>query len=553
VKIAIAQMNALVGDLAGNAARIVAFADEARSRGATLMATPELALCGYPPEGLLLRDDFMARCSEALADIARRVSGITLVVGHPRLEHGRRHNSASVLRDGRTQCVYDKNNLPNYTIFDEERYFEACGQPCIFSVDEETPGSSGWDIDAACNAQANEFSRIGINICADAWHIEPPRRALEAGARILLVLNASPYHIYKQELREKILRQRAAETGLSIVYVNMVGGQDELVFDGASFVMNGEGRVTQQLPAFEEQLALVDLVDGEPVPGSVAPRLKTQAAVYSALVLGVRDYVRKNDFRGALVGLCGEIDSALTLAIAVDALGADKVRAVMMPNQARSKSAADARRVAENLGVRYTEVNTGGIAEAYRAALPGEAASESVNTCDDILHARIRGTALAALADRAGAIVLTTGNKSEMGTGCAMFGGDIGGGFAVLKDVHKMLVYALARYRNGITPVIPASLTEARPSAGPNDASRSRTLPPYPVVDAILEAYIEREVSPADIVALGHSRADVERVVGLVCTNEYRRRQAPIGLRVTRRAVGKDWRYPITHGFRHRC
>jgi NAD+ synthetase len=546
LKIAIAQMNALVGDLAGNAARIVAFANDARGRGAALMATPELALCGYPPEDLLLRSDFMARCAEALDDIARRVTGITLVVGHPRLEQGRRHNSASVLRDGRALCVYDKHNLPSYTVFDEERYFDASRQPCVFGMQDDAVVRAG--------GQAKEPTQIGLNICADSWHGEAPRHALEAGARLLLVLNASPYHMHKQELREKVMRQRAAETGLSILYVNMVGGQDELVFDGASFVMNGEGEMTHQLPAFEEKLALVEIADGEPVPGSVAPRLETEAAVYGALVLGVRDYVRKNHFRGALIGLCDDINSALTLAIAVDALGAEKVRAVMMPpGPVTTANAANARNLSEKLGVRHTEMGIDAILEAHRAALPMEIARRPGGPTDGRLESRIRGTLLASLAERAGEVVLTSGNKSELGTGCVTFCGDTGGAFAVLKDIHKMLVYALARHRNEIAPVIPADWLEgAPPGEGHAAYTHYPSLPPYPVLDAILDAYIERQVSPAEIVALGHSRSDVERVVGLVCAGEYRRRQGPIGVRVTNRGFGKDWRYPITNGFRHR-
>ena len=550
MKIAIAQMNALVGDLAGNAARIVGFADEARAKGAVLMATPELALCGYPPEDLLLRSDFMAACAQALADIARRATGITLVVGHPRLEQGRRHNSASVLRDGRTLCVYDKHNLPTYTVFDEERYFDSSERPCVFALEDAAEATCISNAATASGTRANDSVCVGINICADGWHREAPRRALEAGARLLLLLNASPYHLYKQELREKVIRQRAAETGLSILYVNMVGGQDELVFDGASFVMNGEGEITHQLPAFEERLALVDIVNGEPVPGAVAPRPETEAAVYAALVLGVRDYVSKNDFRGALVGLCYEIDSALTLAIAVDALGAQRVRAVIMPS--KDVAPESARQLAKKLGVEHVELGIDAISDAYHAALSAELATPSAADVDEGLQSRIRGTVLASLAEQARAVVLISGSKSEMGTGCATFCGEVAGGFAVLKDIHKTLVYGLARHRNAIDPVIPADVLEAPPlGAGRAVSAATPPLPPYPVLDAILEAYIERQVSPADIVALGHSRADVERVIGLVCSGEYRRRQAPIGIRVTRR-FGKDCRYPITNGFRHR-
>jgi NAD+ synthase (glutamine-hydrolysing) len=555
VKIAIAQLNAVVGDLAGNVARIVNFAERAKSGGAELVVTPELAVCGYPPEDLLLRQDFIAQCAEAVADIAARVRGITLVVGHPRLDQGRRYNSASVLRDGHVLCIYDKHNLPNYTVFDEERYFDTALQPCVFSLDGVQLGvnicEDAW---GSPETLAQPSARMGINICADTWHADAPRRALDAGARILLVLNASPYHMDKQAMRYRMMRQRVAETGLPLVYVNMVGGQDELVFDGASFVLNEDGEITHQLPAFEESLGFVDIVDGEPVPGAIEPAREPNAEIYAALVLGVRDYVAKNGFPGVLIGLSGGIDSALTLAIAVDALGADKVYAIMMPSAYTAEmSREDARGEAKALGVRYTEIRIDPIFSAYRGALEREFAGRPEDAAEENLQSRIRGTLLMALSNKSGAIVLTTGNKSEMASGYATLYGDMAGGFAVLKDIDKMLVYALARYRNEISPVIPQRVLERPPSAElkPNQTDQD-TLPPYPILDAILGAYVERDVSPADIVASGHSRADVERVVDLVIKAEYKRRQAPIGVRITGRAFGKDWRYPVTNRFRHR-
>jgi NAD+ synthase (glutamine-hydrolysing) len=554
VRIAIAQMNATVGDLAGNVARIVDCAERARRAGASLIVTPELAVCGYPPEDLLLRTDFIAQCSEAVAELARSVRGITLVVGHPRVEHTKRYNSAAVLRDGEILCVYDKRNLPNYSIFDEERYFDSSGDPCVFALDGVRLGvnicEDLWQEEAA----DEEADRLGINICADTWHAEAPRLAVRAGARILLVLNASPYHLRKQEMRYHVMRERAADTGLPIVYVNMVGGQDELVFDGASFVMNSDGEITQQLPAFEEALALVDVLDSEPVQGSIAPRLAPDAEIYQALVLGVRDYVSKNGFPGVLIGLSGGIDSALTLAIAVDALGAQKVHAVMMPSRyTAAMSREDAREEARALSVRYTEIPIDALFEAYRASLSNEFAELPMDTTEENLQARIRGTLLMALSNKSGAIVLATGNKSEMGTGYATLYGDMAGGFAVLKDVEKMLVYALARYRNGVAPVIPQRVFDRLPSAElrPGQVDQD-SLPPYPIVDAILEAYVEDDMSPADIVACGHSRSHVETVVRRVCQSEYKRRQAPIGVRITGRSFGKDWRYPVTNRFRHR-
>jgi NAD+ synthetase len=555
VKIAIAQMNATVGDLTGNVAKIVDFSQAAKNAGADVVVTPELAICGYPPEDLLLREDFLARCAESVSELASRVRGITLIVGHPRVERLKRYNSASVLRDGKVLCVYDKHNLPNYTVFDEERYFERARRPCVFAWDGVHLGvnicEDVWG-EAATTPAAD--APVGINICADTWDATAPRRAAEAGARVLLVLNASPYHENKQDIRHYVMRQRARETGLAIVYVNMIGGQDELVFDGGSFVMNSEGEVMQQLPAFEEALGLVEIADGEPARGPLAPRLELTAEIYRALTLGVRDYVGKNGFPGVLIGLSGGVDSALTLAIAVDALGPERVRAIMMPSQyTAAMSREDARIETEALGVRYTEIAIAPIFDAYRSALAREFAGLAQDSTEENLQSRIRGTLLMALSNKTGAIVLTTGNKSELGTGYATLYGDMAGGFGVLKDIDKMLVYALARYRNGISPVIPQRVLERPPSAelkpGQTDED---SLPPYPVLDAILEAYIENDMDPADIVARGHARADVERVVGMVRISEYKRRQAPIGVRITGRAFGKDWRYPITNRFRHR-
>jgi len=548
-------MNATVGDLTGNVAKIVDFSERAKAAGADVVVTPELAVCGYPPEDLLLRDDFLARCNEAVSELANRVRGITLIVGHPRIEREKRYNSASVLRDGKILAVYDKHNLPNYTVFDEERYFERARRPCVFAWDGVRLGVNICeDVWASGSAESSEAAAVGINICADTWDATAPRRAAEAGARVLLVLNASPYHENKQDIREYVMRERVAETGLAIVYVNMVGGQDELVFDGASFVMNSKGEVTQQLPAFEEALGVVEIADGEPARGAMAPRLGPEAEIYGALTLGVRDYVAKNGFPGVLLGLSGGVDSALTLAIAVDALGAERVRAIMMPSHyTAAMSREDARAQSESLGVRYTEIAIAPIFDAYRSALSREFSGLPQDSTEENLQSRIRGTLLMALSNKTGAIVLTTGNKSEMGTGYATLYGDMAGGFGVLKDIDKMLVYALARYRNGIAPVIPQRVLERAPSAELKpDQTDQQSLPPYPILDAILEAYIEEDMAPADIVASGHARADVERVVGMVRMSEYKRRQAPIGVRITGRAFGKDRRVPIAQAWRPR-
>jgi NAD+ synthase (glutamine-hydrolysing) len=559
MKIAIAQINVTVGDMPGNVDRIVEFAERARAAGAHLMVTPELALCGYPPEDLLLRPDFMEACERALDDLARRIHGMAVVVGHPRAEGGRRYNSASVIRDARVIGLYDKHTLPNYTVFDEERYFESGAEPCVFAVNgvqfgvnicEDTWGTPALAPDAPARGQVN----VGVNICADTWHAEAPRAAREAGAGVLLSLNASPYHMGKQQVRYDVMRQRVGETGMSIIYANMVGGQDELVFDGASFVVDRQGSVTHQLPWFEEALGFVTLTDGEPQPGEKAPPLSEEAEVYRALTLGVRDYVNKNGFPGVLLGLSGGIDSALTLAVAADALGPERVKAVMMPSQyTAGMSRDDARAQAEALKVRYSEIAIKPIFDAFRAALASEFRGLAEDTTEENLQSRIRGTLLMALSNKTGAIVLTTGNKSEMGTGYATLYGDMAGGFGVLKDINKMMVYRLANYRNSLAPVIPMRVIERPPSAELKpDQKDQDSLPPYEVLDAIMEAYVENDASPEDILARGYAKADVKRVVNLIRVSEYKRRQAPIGIRITSRGFGKDWRYPITNKYRHR-
>jgi len=558
MKIAIAQINATVGDLTGNVSRIVEFAARAQGEGATLMVTPELALCGYPPEDLLLREDFLAACDQALLDLAARAGNVTLVVGHPRLSDGKRYNSAAVIRDGRIVGVYDKQRLPNYTVFDEERYFEPGGKPCVFGIDGVSFGvnicEDTWGAQGPVTARARGGERVGINICADSWSAMAPRAAREAGANVLLVLNASPYHMDKQRVRYDIMRERVAETGLALVYANLVGGQDELVFDGGSFVLNREGVLTHQLPLFREDLGLVTLTDGDPQPGVITAPLAQDAEVYGALVTGVRDYINKNGFPGAIIGISGGIDSALTLAVAVDALGATRVRAVMMPSQyTAGMSVEDALAEARALNVRYTEIPIKPIFDAFLKSLSGEFKGLAADATEENLQSRIRGTLLMALSNKTGALVLTTGNKSEMGTGYATLYGDMAGGFAVLKDINKQLVYRLAHYRNGISPVIPRRVIERAPSAELRpDQTDQDSLPPYPVLDAIMEAYVEGDASPREIVAHGFAAADVERVVRLVRGSEYKRRQSPVGVRITPRGFGKDWRFPITNKFRHR-
>jgi NAD+ synthase (glutamine-hydrolysing) len=557
VKIAIAQINCVVGDLDGNAAKILRYCENARAAGADLLLTPELALCGYPPEDLLLRDGFYRECESALEHLAGKVSGITVVVGHPHQSGGKRHNAASVIRDGRIVGTYYKQTLPNYTVFDEERYFEPGDQPCVFEAGETRFGvnicEDTWGPLGPLTARPDsDRLHVGINICADAWEAKAPRAAREAGAQVLLSLNASPYHMGKQASRDDVMRERVTETGMALVYANLVGGQDELVFDGASFALDRRGEKVFQLPLFEEALGLVTIVDGEPQRGPIAQPEPVEAEVYKALCLGVRDYVEKNRFPAALVGLSGGVDSALTLCIACDALGSERVRAVMMPSQYTAPmSLEDSRELARNLRVRYDEISIRPAFDAFLGLLAKEFANRPVDATEENLQARIRGTLLMALSNKFGAIVLTTGNKSEMAVGYATLYGDMAGGFAVIKDILKTLVYRLCRHRNGIARVIPERILTRAPSAElrPNQTDQD-SLPPYDVLDAIISAYMENDLSPAEMVAQGLGLEAVKRVVEMIHRSEYKRRQAPIGIRITHRGFGKDWRYPITSRYR---
>ena len=532
LRIAIAQLNATVGDLAGNVARIQAFAARAHAGGAHVLLTPELALCGYPPEDLLLRPDFYRACHAALNALAQ-TAPLPIVVGHPLLESDA-YNAASLLMDGRIVATYRKYRLPNYEVFDEERYFAPGDAPCVVEINGV---------------------RCGLAICADVWEAGAAEAAVAAGAELLLTLNASPFHLDKQARRHEVLRERITATGRPVIYANLVGGQDELVFDGASFAMDSAGRLTHQLPVFAEALEFVDYADGQILPGAVTATTASEAALWGALTLGVKDYLGKNGFPGAIIGLSGGIDSALTLAIAVDALGADKVRAVMMPSPWTAQmSLDDSREMVKRLGVEYDEIAIGPLMEQFAVALAPTFASLGEkpvwDTTEENLQARIRGMLLMAMSNRSGRIVLTTGNKSEMAVGYATLYGDMAGGFAVIKDVFKTRVYDLARWRNTVSDVIPQNIITRAPSAELKpDQTDQDTLPPYAVLDAIIEAYMEHDESPREIIARGYSEADVRKVVGMLRRNEYKRRQAPVGIRVTQRSFGKDWRYPITSGY----
>ncbi len=525
--LAIAQLNQTVGDLAANACAILDATAAAQRAGANLVVTPELSLCGYPPEDLLLRPAFLDACAAELVALAAQVTRGVVLVGFPERANGLRYNAMAVVREGRVAQVYRKQCLPNYTVFDEERYFTPGSVACVFEVDG---------------------LRCGLVVCEDVWFAGPAAQARAAGAEVLIVPNGSPYHTRQQAFRRDQVRARARECAMPVVYVNRVGGQDELVFDGASFVTDATGAVVQQAPAWHETLAVVHF-DGpqpRPVRGELDEALEPH--VYQALVMGVRDYVGKNRFPGVLLGLSGGVDSALTLAVAVDALGRDRVRALMLPSPYNAPiSLEDARAMSGILGVRYDEIPIEPVFSAFREALAVDFRGTTPDATEENIQARIRGTLLMALSNKFGSIVLTTGNKSEMAVGYATLYGDMAGGFAVLKDIPKTLVYRLCRYRNSLGRVIPERIITRAPSAELRpDQTDQDSLPPYDILDAILEAYVEQDRSPAEIVALGFPVEAVSKVVRLIKLSEYKRRQSAVGIRITPRGFGKDWRYPIT-------
>ncbi|PKV43010.1 NAD+ synthase (glutamine-hydrolysing) [Janthinobacterium sp. 61] len=534
VKVAIAQMNSTVGDLAGNRAKIFDLSRRAFEAGADIVLTPELSLVGYPPEDLLLRNAFYAKTQEVFAGLALELAqfkDLHVVVGLPlQDEKGVRHNAASVLLNGEVLGTYRKHDLPNTTVFDEKRYFTSSDQAFVFGV---------------------KGVRFGINICEDTWFQHAPMRARAAGAQVLLVPNGSPYHMNKQHLRYETMRKNVSAQGMALVYANLVGGQDELIFDGDSFVMDAAGTICAQLRHFEEDLQLVEFDGATPVPQALAAPLTIEAQVYQALVLGVRDYIGKNGFPGVLIGMSGGVDSALTLAIAVDALGADKVRAVMMPSQFTADiSWIDSRDMVKRLNVRYDEIPIKQTFDAFRATLAGEFAGLAEDATEENIQARIRGTLLMALSNKHGSIVLTTGNKSEMAVGYCTLYGDMAGGFAVIKDIAKTLVYRLCAWRNSVSDVIPERILTRGPSAELRaDQLDQDSLPPYEVLDGIMQLYMEENRPIAEIIEAGYPPADVARVTRLIKINEYKRRQSPVGIRVTHRGFGRDWRYPITSKF----
>ena len=551
LKLCIAQLNFMVGDTAGNAQKIIAAARTAYAQGARLVLTPELSICGYAAEDLFLRPAFVAACNDAVKTIAAELAGLKglhVVVGHPMggdirsksVAVQRRFNAASVLSEGRVLETYAKRELPNYQVFDERRYFTPGQGICVFQV---------------------EGVSVGLLICEDAWFDEPGLLAKEAGAELLAVINASPFHVGKGGERVARMAERAKALDVPVAYAHLVGGQDEVVFDGTSFALNADGSVAGRAPGFQEDLFCIqtERVQGRITLSAPLVHERTREAdLWDALVLGVRDYIGKNGFPGVLLGLSGGIDSALVLAIAVDALGREKVRAVMMPSPYTADiSWIDARDMAARLGVRYDEISISPEFEAFKASLAREFKGLPEDTTEENIQARIRGVFLMALSNKFGSIVLTTGNKSEMATGYCTLYGDMAGGFAVIKDLLKTTVFRLAKWRNvhdpygtGISP-IPERIITRPPSAElrPDQVDQD-SLPPYEVLDAILERYMENDQGVEEIIAAGFDRAVVERVARLIRINEYKRRQAPVGIRVTHRSFGKDWRYPMTGKFR---
>ncbi|KGK41478.1 NAD synthetase [Nitrincola sp. A-D6] len=535
LRVAMAQLNFLVGDIPGNTDKILAAAVTARDQHqADVLLCSELAITGYPPEDLLLRPSLEPRIEKALQRLCQELQGITLVVGYPRYNEGRLYNMAGVIHQGELIFEYAKQCLPNFQVFDEQRYFVAGHQSGTFSL---------------------KGCRIGLSICEDIWHSTPVEQLKAQGAELILNLNASPFHAGKTGLRLQVLAQRAQECGAPIIYVNQFGAQDELVFDGGSLVVSAEGELVFSAAHFSESLDCVDFQVGTGVISPLQPSQPFpdyEASVYQALVTGVRDYVEKNRFPKVVLGLSGGIDSAVTAAIAVDALGPERVEVVMMPfRYTASMSVEDAEGQAKMLGMRYSAISIEPLYDSFMQQLAPAFDGLKPDTTEENLQARCRGVLLMAISNKTGALVLTTGNKSEVAVGYSTLYGDMAGGFDVLKDVPKTLVYRLANYRNSLSPAIPQRVIDRPPSAelAPGQQDQD-SLPDYADLDRILELYVERDFSAHAIIAEGFDEAVVQRVVRLVDINEYKRRQAPIGPRITQRGFGRDRRYPITSGWR---
>jgi NAD+ synthase (glutamine-hydrolysing) len=551
LQLSVAQLNFTVGDMAGNAHKIIQAARDAHAQGVRLLVTPELSICGYAAEDLFLRPSFIQACLKALDDVRVGLAdlpGMHVVVGHPSGDDQRtrsvavqhRFNMASVLCEGKVVASYAKRELPNYQVFDERRYFKPGHEPCVFAL---------------------EGVKVGLLICEDAWFEQPANDAQAAGAQLLVVMNASPFHKGKSGEREDAMRERVLATGLPLVYAHLVGGQDEVVFEGRSFALQSDGTLAGRAPSFQEAAFEVTCQPSTAtlmLKSTVEPLPDELSDIWQALVLGVQDYIGKNKFPSVLLGLSGGIDSAVVLAVAVDALGPERVRAVMMPSPYTADiSLTDARDMAQRLDVRYDELSIVPMFEDFLATLKPDFQGKPLDATEENIQARIRGTLLMALSNKHGGMVLTTGNKSEMATGYCTLYGDMAGGFAVIKDVAKTLVYQLAHWRNAHDlfgrglQIIPERIITRPPSAELRpDQTDQDSLPAYEVLDAILALYMEQDQSPDQIEAAGYQRADIDQVIRLIRVNEYKRRQAPLGVRITHRGFGKDWRYPITSLFR---
>lgn len=534
LKVCLAQINLLVGDIAGNAQRVLECSKEAQDKGADVIVFPELTLTGYPPEDLLFRPSLDTRIKDAIDAVLQANYSIYIVMGYPKRIDGQLFNMAGVFFEGKCLYEYAKQHLPNYQVFDEKRYFSE-GHLSDTLIIKGVP--------------------CAISICEDIWQPDVMAQAKANDAQCMLNLNASPFHIDKSQHRQDLLKQRALQGEMPIVYVNLVGGQDELVFDGGSMVVDASGNLVASSVHYQESLDIVSLsFNGKAcvkIDGPLVPPQERLASIYDALVLGVRDYVNKNGFKGVLLGLSGGIDSGLTLAIAVDALGKERVEAVMMPFKYTSQmSLHDAQDQANRLGVQYKVLPIEPMYNSFMETLSDEFAGTKVDTTEENLQSRCRGVMLMAMSNKKGYMVLTTGNKSEMAVGYATLYGDMAGGFGVLKDVYKTLVFELSKYRNTIEEVIPPRVITRPPSAelAPDQVDED-SLPPYPVLDEILRLYIEEDQSAVSIVAKGFNEEDVRRVLRLVDVNEYKRRQAPVGVRLTQRGFGRDRRYPITNGW----
>ncbi|WP_422132967.1 NAD+ synthase [Endozoicomonas sp. ALD040] len=533
LNIVMAQLNLKVGDIDGNTQQVIESAEEARDQHqADLVVFPELTLCGYPPEDLLLRPSMVLRIEQAISKLSV-IKGVDLVIGLPAMGAHGLENQAVVLRDGQVVARYAKQHLPNYQVFDEKRYFMPGQKPCVFECKGVT---------------------LALTVCEDLWYPSSAQQAADAGAELILSLNASPFHKDKQSIRYQTIRSRCLETGLPVLYVNLLGGQDELVFDGGSFAMNGNGQVAVRADYFAEGLYTTrfDIVDKAFDQEDVAELPGLHERVYKALVTGVRDYVNKNGFKGVVLGLSGGIDSALTLAIASDALGAERVQAVMMPFRYTSNmSLEDAREEADILGVDYSVMPIAPMFDAFMETLSAQFENTQKDTTEENLQSRCRGVMLMAISNKKGYMVLTTGNKSEMAVGYATLYGDMCGGYNALKDVPKTLVFELSEYRNSLGYVIPQRVIDRPPSAelAPDQVDED-SLPPYDELDRIIEMYVEEDKSAEAIIESGFDRDTVYRVLRLIDVNEFKRRQAVVGVRITPRGFGRDRRYPITNGWR---